>query len=63
MRQDCDKLLVVLQQWIERTQITKLGHYGISPSDFAKILDKTNNKNSPVVLSREQMQSILKARF
>ena len=63
MRQDCDQLPVVLQQWIERTQIPKLGHYGISSSDFTKILDKTNNKNSPVILNRLQMQSILEARL
>jgi len=62
-RLDCAQLLRILQQWIERTNIQKLGHYGISPGDFTKILDKTNNKNSPVTLDRKQMQSILEARL
>jgi len=62
-RQDCEQLVRILQQWIERTSIQTLGHYGISARDFAKILDKTNNKNSPVVLNRNQLQSILEARL
>jgi len=62
-RQDGEQLVAILQRWIERTNIQKLGHYGISASDFAKILDKTNNKNSPVVLNRNQLQSILEARL
>jgi len=48
---------------IERTQIPRLGHYNIRPSDFPRILDKTTNKNSPAVLNRDQMQSILHARL
>lgn len=63
LREDCDQLLVIIQDWIAQTGIPRLGQFGVTTQDFAKILDKTNNKNSPVVLSREQMQSILQARL
>jgi alcohol dehydrogenase class IV len=59
----CERLLMALHTLIERTQIPRLGHYGIRSSDFPRILDKTTNKNSPVVLNRDQMQSILHARL
>ena len=63
LREDCDQLLTITQGWITQTGIPRLGQFGVTTDDFAKILDKTNNKNSPVVLSREQMQSILQARL
>lgn len=63
LRDDCDQLLTIIQHWIAQTGIPRLGQFGVTAQDFAKILDKSNNKNSPVVLSREQMQSILQARL
>jgi len=59
----CERLVMALRALIERTQIPRLGHYNIRPSDFPRILDKTTNKNSPAVLNRDQMQSILHARL
>ena len=63
LQHDCDLLVSTLTEWIERTRIPRLGQYGISEADFAAILDKTNGKNSPTTLSREQMAAILKARL
>jgi len=63
LEKDCTRLVTTLQALIERTQIPRLGQYNIRPSDFPRILDKTNNKNSPVILNRDQMQSILHARL
>ena len=60
---DCDLLVRTLSDWIARTGIPRLGHYGLREADFAAILDKTNGKNSPATLSREQMAAILKARL
>jgi alcohol dehydrogenase class IV len=60
---DCRALVATLDEWIERTAIPRLGAYGVARSDFAKILDKSNNKNSPVALNREQMEAILEARL
>ena len=42
--------------------IARLSAYGISRADFPRILDKSNNKNSPVTLDRGRMQAILEAR-
>jgi alcohol dehydrogenase class IV len=63
VKDDCELLVQTLQKWIEITQIPRLGHYGITPADFSRILDRTTNKNSPVVLDREQMAKILAARL
>ena len=63
LQHDCDLLVSTLTEWIERTRIPRLGHYGIGEADFAAILDKTNGKNSPATLSRDQMAAILKARL
>ena len=62
-RDDCGALLRLLDEWIALTKLPRLSAYGIRESDFPRILDKSNNKNSPVTLDREQMQSILKARL
>lgn len=63
LRDDCDQLLTIIQHWIAQTGIPRLGQFGVTTQDFAKILDRTNNKNSPVTLNREQMQAILQARL
>ena len=63
IKQDCGLLVETLQHWIELTRIPRLGNYGITPSDFCKILDKTTSKNSPAALNREQMTAILEARL
>ena len=63
LQHDCDLLVRTLEEWIERTQVPRLGHYGIGEADFAAILDKTSGKNSPATLSREQLAAILKARL
>ena len=62
-RNDCDLLIQTLNAWIEQTGIPRLQRYGITRADFPKIVDATNNKNSPVQLDREQMTSILEARL
>ena len=63
LRSDCNLLIQTLNEWIELTRMPRLQSYGITRADFSKILDKANNKNSPVQLSRAQMASILEARF
>ena len=58
----CELLVRTLDGWIASTGIARLSAYGISRADFPRILDKSNNKNSPVTLDRGQMQAILEAR-
>ncbi|MEO8411038.1 MAG: iron-containing alcohol dehydrogenase [Propionivibrio sp.] len=63
LRNDCATLVQTLEQWSERLCIPRLGHYGITAADFPKILAKSNGKNSPATLDREQMAAILEARL
>lgn len=62
-REDCDALVQILDEWISRTALPRLGDYGITEADLPRILDKSNNKNSPIQLDQEQMAAILKARL
>jgi len=59
----CELLMETLDKWIATTHVARLSAYGITPGDFPRILDKSNNKNSPVTLDRQQMQAILQARL
>ena len=59
----CEQLLSTLEHWIETTGIASLSAYGVTRADFPRILDKSNNKNSPVTLDRDRMQAILEARL
>ena len=52
-----------LERWIAATGIARLSVYGVTPADFSRILDKSNNKNSPIALDRIRMQAILEARL
>lgn len=56
-------LVQTLDRWIESTGIARLSAYGITRDDLPGILDKSNNKNSPITLDRGQMQAILEARL
>jgi len=58
---DCDLLVRTLNDWIARTGIPRLGHFGLRAADLPAILDKSNGKNSPATLSRAQMAAILEA--
>lgn len=60
--EDCHLLVETLEAWVARFRIPRLGQYGVSSLDFAPILDRSNGKNSPVVLDRAEMEAILQAR-
>ena len=59
----CAQLVETLEDWIEMTGIARLSAYGVTRADIPRIMDKSNNKNSPVTLYRNQMQAILEARL
>ena len=63
LSQDCDRLIRTLQEWIEYMRLPRLGAYGITRADFSRIIDKSNSKNSPMPLNREQMAAVLEARL
>jgi alcohol dehydrogenase class IV len=56
-------LIQTLDRWIAATGIARLSAYGVTRSDFPRILDRSNNKNSPIALTREQMQGLIEARL
>lgn len=60
---DSRLLVETLETWIERTRIPRLGQFGVRETDLDKILDKSNNKNAPVQLAREQMTGVLRSRL
>ena len=63
LEEDIENLLAMLDFWIKETNIARLAQFGITEQDFSKILDKTDCKNAPVTLSREQLAGILAARL
>lgn len=62
LHDDCRALTETLAAWVCRFRIPRLGDYGLVPEDFGPILDRSNGKNSPVSLSRGEMEAILRAR-
>jgi alcohol dehydrogenase class IV len=59
----CENLVRTLDRWIAAAAIQRLSACGVTRDDFPRILDRSNNKNSPITLPREQRQAILEARL
>ncbi|MDR0440630.1 MAG: iron-containing alcohol dehydrogenase, partial [Candidatus Accumulibacter sp.] len=59
----CELLVETLDRWIAAAGIARLSAYGVTPDDFPRILERSNNKNSPITLVREEMRAILEARL
>jgi len=56
-------LAEALIKWIEELKIPKLGKYGLTKDDLEKIISKTDNKNNPVDLNKDDLAGILKKRI
>ena len=56
----CDILLKTIDEWTETLKLRSLREYGISESDFDRIIDGAGNKNNPVHLDRNEIKKILK---
>ena len=54
-----DFLLDTIEAWRLEMNIPRLSKGGVKRSDFAKIVDVTDNKNNPVALNGEEMIEIL----
>ena len=54
-----DFLLDTIEKWTYEMNIPGLSHGGVTSSDFAKIVNATDNKNNPVALNKEEMMEIL----
>lgn len=55
----CFQLIDIIDSLIEKTQIPKLGHYGVLNSDIEKIISSSSNKNNPIKLTTEQFKKVL----
>ena len=57
--QTCDLLIKKIEEFVRILRIPKLGKYGITAASISAIVDKTDNKNNPVTLDKEDMRKIL----
>jgi alcohol dehydrogenase class IV len=58
-RETCDMLIEKLEEFVHILKIPGLGSYGVTASSFDAIIDKTDNKNNPAKLDKEDMRKIL----
>nr|VFK26992.1 MAG: alcohol dehydrogenase [Candidatus Kentron sp. MB]VFK31261.1 MAG: alcohol dehydrogenase [Candidatus Kentron sp. MB]VFK75422.1 MAG: alcohol dehydrogenase [Candidatus Kentron sp. MB] len=59
----CDALLEILDRWTSDFQTPRLGEYGIGEQDLDSILDRTDNRNNPIALTREEIRAMLEERL
>jgi len=59
----CEMLVEKLSDCSQRLKMPLLSAYGITASDITAIVDRTDNKNNPVVLDKEDMRKILMERM
>jgi alcohol dehydrogenase len=59
----CDALVDILDEWTTTLQIPKLSRYGIKASDLEKILDRAENRNNPIDLTRAEIRSLIEERL
>lgn len=55
----CEALIKEVDILIDVMNIPRLGTYGITESDFDKIIEKTGNKNNPVELRKLELKEML----
>lgn len=59
-RETCDLLIEKLEEYTHILKIPRLGSFGITESAISAIVDKTDNKNNPVKLGKEDLRKILR---
>jgi alcohol dehydrogenase class IV len=58
---DCGLFLEVLRNWTEILKLPQLSHFGITSADIEKVITLSDSKNSPALLSKEEMRIILES--
>lgn len=53
----------LIEEWTEILHIPRLGAYGLQPEDLPAIAQQTSNKYNPVVLTPQELQSVLEKRL
>jgi alcohol dehydrogenase class IV len=59
----CEMLIAKLAEYAGLLAMPKLSKFGITPSFIAAIIEKTDNKNNPAILDKEDMRAILLERM
>lgn len=59
----CDALIATLDEWTATLQIPRLSQYGIRVDDLEKVLDRAENRNNPIELTRVEIRSLLEERL
>ena len=54
-----DAFIAILEDWMQRLHIPKLGDYAIKQEHIPLILEKSSNKDNPVQLNRDEMTAVL----
>ncbi|OGP86669.1 MAG: hypothetical protein A2031_00750 [Deltaproteobacteria bacterium RBG_19FT_COMBO_43_11] len=55
----CGLFLEVLRNWTETLKLPQLSGFGVTSADMEKVITLADSKNSPAVLSKEEMGIIL----
>jgi alcohol dehydrogenase class IV len=58
-RETCDMLIEKIEDYARLLKIPRLGNYGITASSIDEIIDKTDNKNNPAKLEKDELRKIL----
>jgi alcohol dehydrogenase class IV len=59
----CEMLVLKLESYARDLAIPRLGKYGITASSIPEIVEKTDNKNNPAILDKEDLRKILMERI
>lgn len=57
----CGLFLGVLRNWTEILKLPQLSHFGMTSVDIEKVISLSDSKNSPALLSKEEMGIILES--
>ena len=55
----CKQFLDVLNNWTRTLKLPQLSYFGMTAADMAKAISLSDSKNSPAILSKEEMKVIL----
>lgn len=55
-----DLLVELIEQWTEEFEIRKLSEFGVSESDFSRIVSVTSNKYNPIALDEDELEESLR---
>jgi alcohol dehydrogenase class IV len=59
VEETCEMLIEKLSEYTGLLKIPKLSAYGMTASDITAIIERTDNKNNPAILDKEDMRKIL----